>query len=201
MAGTGPAPKHPDQRARRNASMAMTRLPAEGRKGRAPAWPFDADLATETAIFDAKRQIKDVEQELDWATTSRDRSAQRRKLERAKKKLAEAQALKAFLAKNERRLWTDVWKTPQATQWEKLGWTREVAQYVRHKVKGEGGSLDDAKEARQLSDRLGLSPLALLRLRWEIVDTGEPKRAPSRRSKRNSSRYRNLKVVGGTDAG
>lgn len=194
MAGTGPAPKHPDNRARRNATVAMTRLPAEGRKGRAPAWPLEADLATETAIHDTKRQIKTIEDELAWASTSRDRSAQRRKLEKARKQLVEHQAWKTYLARNEKRLWADLWKTPQATQWQKLGWTREVAQYVRHKVKAEGGSLDDAKEARQLSDRLGLSPLALLRLRWEIVDSTESK-APPRRSRRNSSRYRNLKVV------
>ncbi len=103
--------------------------------------------------------------------------------------------MKAFLAKNEKKLWADLWKTPQATQWAKLGWTREVAQYVRHKVKGEGGSLDDAKEARQLSDRLGLSPLALLRLRWEIIDDSDAVASPARRSRRNSSKYRDLKVV------
>jgi hypothetical protein len=27
-------------------------------------------------------------------------------------------------------------------QWERLGWTRDVAQYVRHKVIGELGDLD-----------------------------------------------------------
>lgn len=195
MAGTGPAPKPADMRARRNATFAMTRLPAEGRKGRAPAWPLDADLETETAIHEGKRVIKALEDELEWATSARDRSAQRRKLDRAKKALAEKQAMKAFLARNEKKLWADLWKTPQATQWEKLGWTREVAGYVRHKVKGEGGSLDDAKEARQLSDRLGLSPLALLRLRWEIAETVEQAKAPTPRSRRNSSKYRNLKVV------
>lgn len=197
MAGTGPAPKHPDARARRNATVAMTRLPADGRKGRAPAWPLDADLATETAIHFTKREIKAIEDELEWATTARDRSAQRRKLDRANKKLAEQQAMKAHLAKNEKKLWADLWKTPQATQWEKLGWTREVAAYVRHKVKGEGGSLNDAKEARQLSDRLGLSPLALLRLRWEIADEAPAASAPRARSRANSSKYRNLKVVKG----
>lgn len=195
MAGMGPAPKHPDRRARTNATVAMTRLPAAGRTGRAPAWPLDADLATETAILLGKRQVKALEDDLDSAGTARDRAAIRRKLQRATTTLAEAQAMKAFLAKHERKLWGDVWKTPQATQWEKLGWTREVAQYVRHKVKGEGGSLDDAKEARQLSDRLGLSPLALLRLRWEIADAAAANTAPAARSRRNSSRYRDLKVV------
>ncbi|MEK9810476.1 MAG: hypothetical protein VW362_08510 [Candidatus Nanopelagicales bacterium] len=40
MAGMGPPPKHPDQKRRRNARPALTQLPAEGRKGRAPKWPL-----------------------------------------------------------------------------------------------------------------------------------------------------------------
>ena len=72
------------------------------------------------------------------------------------------------VAEQEALLWAELWATPQASMWEKLGWAREVAQYVRWKVRGEMGNLDAAKEARQWSDRLGLNPLAMLRLRWEI---------------------------------
>lgn len=196
MAGTGPAPKPADQRARRNATVAMTKLPAEGRKGRTPAWPLGGDLATETKIFELQQQIKQIEDDAEWETSARERSAQRRRLARANKQIAEAKAMKSHLAKNEKLLWAELWKTPQATQWQKLGWNREVAQYVRHKVKAEGGSLDDAKEARQLSDRLGLSPLALLRLRWEIADPATTSsKTPARRSRRNAGKYGGLKVV------
>lgn len=66
-------------------------------------------------------------------------------------------------------LWADLWRLPQACVWEKQGSHREVAQYVRWKVKAESGDLKAAPEARQMSDRLGLTPLAMLRLRWEIV--------------------------------
>lgn len=200
MAGMGPPPKEPGKRARQNPTVAMTCLPAEGRKGRAPAWPLDADLATETAIHDTKRQIKAIEDELAWATTSRDRSAQRRKLERAKKHLAERQAMKVFLARNEKKLWAALWKTPQATQWQKLGWTREVAQYVRHKVKAEGGSLDDAKEARQQADRLGLTPMSLLRLRWEIGDKASRSTGGPRGAKKSGSRARRGHLMAVPDA-
>ncbi|MBS45306.1 MAG: hypothetical protein CMH83_19480 [Nocardioides sp.] len=193
----GPAPKPADQRARRNASVAMTRLPAEGRKGRAPAWPLGADVGIETEIELTKLQIKGIRDEIEWATTSRDRSAQRRKLERATKQLAKLQAMKKASTAAERRIWTALWKTPQAVQWEKDGWVRDVALYARLQAKGEAGSLDDAKEARQWSDRLGLNDLAMLRLRWEIAEpaaagTGD---GPARRSKRNSSKYGDLKVV------
>jgi hypothetical protein len=40
-------------------------------------------------------------------------------------------------------------------------------------VAGEQGDLDAAKEARMLSDRLGLNPLALSRLRLEIEHADE----------------------------
>jgi len=68
----------------------------------------------------------------------------------------------------ESELWAQLWALPQAVEWERAGWTREVAQYVRWKARAEQGDLDAAKEARQLGDRLGLTPLALLRLRWRV---------------------------------
>jgi hypothetical protein len=70
----------------------------------------------------------------------------------------------------ERTLWSAAWRTPQAVAWERFGWTVEVALYCRWVALAEMGSLQAATEARQLSDRLGLTPLALLRLRWEIVE-------------------------------
>ena len=50
---------------------------------------------------------------------------------------------------------------PQAVMWEESSAGREVAQYVRWKIRGEQGDLESAKEARMLSDRLGLNPLAV----------------------------------------
>lgn len=195
MPGMGPPPKAADQRARRNASVSMTRLPAGGRTGRAPAWPLEGDILVETAIHQTKREIAAIKDEVEWATTARDRSAQRRKLDRATKKLAELEALKKFVGKTERTIWAALWKTPQATQWERRGWFREVALYARHQAKAEAGSLDDSKEARQREDRLGLNDLAMLRLRWEIADEAATSNGPGLKSKRNSSKYRDLRVV------
>jgi hypothetical protein len=117
----------------------MTKLPKSGRTGRAPAWPLDADLKLETAIHAPEAGDQVDRGRAGVGDHRAGPAAQRRKLDRANRHLAELEAMKKFLAKNERKLWADLWKTPQATQWEKLGWTREVAQYVRHKVKAEGG--------------------------------------------------------------
>lgn len=69
---------------------------------------------------------------------------------------------------NEIELWNELWQTPQAVVWEETHSHREVAQYVVWKIKAEGGDLKAGAEARQLSDRLGLNPLALMRLQLEI---------------------------------
>ena len=67
-------------------------------------------------------------------------------------------------------VWAELWATPQAAAWERLGWTRVVARYcsvlVATEVEPTAAMLG---EVRQLEDRLGLTPMAMLRLRWEIA--------------------------------
>lgn len=85
-------------------------------------------------------------------------------------------------ADGERELvvWARVWALPQAVVWERNGSYLDVAMYVRHLVQAEGGSTKDATEARQWSDRLGLNPTAMLRLRWKVaVDEVAAKRVPA----------------------
>lgn len=93
-------------------------------------------------------------------------------------------------------VWDELWSTPQAVVWDRLGWTRVVARYV--KVLGycedpESLSVGLLGEARQLEDRLGLTPMSMLRLRWEIV-TDEVSEKRETKSKAKSPRKR-LKVV------
>lgn len=197
MAGMGPAPKPADQRARRNATVATTKLPAGGRGRRAaPRWPLIADVATKVRAELAAAKAAELQDELE-ARLAADRPLGnlRYRLEHA----IEQREIYAARQREQRRLegelWRDLWRTPQAVQWERLGWTRDVAQYVRHKVLGELGELDDAREARQWSDRLGLSPLAMLRLRWEVEDKAATEQ-PKRRGGRAAARHASLRVVG-----
>lgn len=165
MAGMGPPPKSPESRARRNATVAMTALPAEGRKGKPPPWPLIPDIVTSARHDLAAAKVERLQFELDNDPKPGTEAA----LERAEERLA---ILKRQLAEQKRleaEVWAALWATPQAVAWERLGWLRDVAQYARHKVLAELGELDSAKEARQWSDRLGLSPMALLRLRWQIA--------------------------------
>lgn len=77
----------------------------------------------------------------------------------------------------ESALWAGLWRTPQAAAWHDLGWTRVVARYACLVAKSEVDSEDRSQtaevallgEIRQLEDRLGLSPMAMKRLQWEIA--------------------------------
>lgn len=75
-------------------------------------------------------------------------------------------------------LWAELWATAQAVAWENMGWTRVVARYARLLTVAEKRGTTGAVllgEVRQLEDRLGLTPMAMLRLRWEVVsDEGLP---------------------------
>lgn len=172
----------------------MTQLPAGGRTGRAPKWPLGADVQLDTAIELSRLAVREIDQEIEWATTARDRSSLRRKREKQTKRIRELEAMRKAASRTEREIWAELWKTPQATQWEKRGWYREVALFARHQAKAEAGSLDDAREARMRESLIGLNDAAMLRLRWEVADTAKES-APRKRSARNSSKYRGLKVV------
>lgn len=70
--------------------------------------------------------------------------------------------------------WRELWATPQSVQWRRLGWVRTVARYCRIMVEAEKPKAPAtlSAEARQFEDRLGLSPLAMSRMRppWVIVE-------------------------------
>lgn len=138
----GPPPKPADQRRRRNATVAMTRLPAEGRTGEPPRWPLAA-----SAAYDEDT-------------------------------------------------WRDLWATPQAAAWERLGvgTVRMVARYVVLLAEADVGEPKAAMEVRQLEDRLGLSPLAMLRLRWEVA---ADELAEARAARPETAARRRLQVIDG----
>ena len=70
--------------------------------------------------------------------------------------------------------WIWLWRKPQAVEWVLCGIEDLVARYVRNCISLEqGGNLTVASahlvsEIRQQEDRLGRTPLALLRMRWSV---------------------------------
>lgn len=75
-------------------------------------------------------------------------------------------------SREESALWRELWASPQAIVWESQGWTRVVARYCRVASLAEASSIlakDAWSEARQLEDRLGLTPKAMRMLLWVIT--------------------------------
>lgn len=105
------------------------------------------------------------------------------------------------LASPEPSIWADLWGTPQAVAWERLGWSRVVARYAAVlQVSEEGMSVGLLGEVRQLEDRLGLSPMAMLRLRWEISSDEVAEKRTEKAPAATSARRR-LKVADSDVAG
>lgn len=70
--------------------------------------------------------------------------------------------------------WSNLWSKPQATQWEPDGstlWT--LAVLYDDMIRGERPSNTLAAEMRQHEDRHGLSPKAMLGLRWRFAGADE----------------------------
>jgi hypothetical protein len=93
-------------------------------------------------------------------------------------------------------LWKQLWATPQACAWEEHGWARIVARYVRVVLLAEALDKDAMSEARQLEDRLGLTPKAMQMLMWQIApdELGE-RRQDSQQTTGSNARER-FKAVG-----
>lgn len=171
---TGPAPKHPSTRARTNdKKKGFEVLPSSGRDGVAPAWPLLPNLELLARLNIARDRLESLPEEIEAAEDGRAKGRLRRE-QKAYEITAATLSLQLIQGEDsELSLWADLWETPQAVVWEKTHALREVAQYVRWKIQAEQGDLKAASEARQLSDRLGLNPLALMRLHIEIEHVEE----------------------------
>ena len=84
----------------------------------------------------------------------------------------QGQAPKWPMAGRPPKVWRELWALPQAAAWERLFMHRVVARYAAKLTEAEQPHSSSAilAEVRQLEDRLGLSPMAMLRLRWVISD-------------------------------
>ena len=117
--------------ARKNARVGPVQLPAEGRRGRPPAWPLPGSPSTD-----------------------------------------------------EKRAWAELWATPQAVAWEKLGWTRTIGRYCRILVEAEmpNARREVRSSATEFEDRLGLTPKAMRLMLWQIVEDETAARRQERKS-------------------
>lgn len=75
---------------------------------------------------------------------------------------------------DELEIWASLWRLPQAAAWAQMSVERTIARYSRALVVAEerGAAAALLAEVRQIEDRLGLTPMSMLRLRW-VISTDE----------------------------
>jgi len=168
VGGRGFPPKPAGTARRRNATLPTTLLPARGWQGEVPAWPIIDDISLEVKRAMLKAKGEALQDEIEETDSMKTRKRLEREMETATSTVALLDRQIEVQRELEVDLWKDLWRTPQAKMWADFPWNRDVAQYVRWKVLAEMGNLEAAKESRRWSDRLGLNPAAMLRLRWEI---------------------------------
>ena len=96
----------------------------------------------------------------------------------------------------ERKVWTELWKLPQAIMWEQLGQQHLVGLYVRRLVEAEasGAKVTLSTLVRQMADSLGLTVAGMRTNRWVIEAPREEAPVATHSSSATGSRAR-LRVV------
>lgn len=75
--------------------------------------------------------------------------------------------------------WAEMWSTPQAAAWDQSGRSMHTLALLHHELMTDtGNAAKISAEMRQHEDRHGLTPKAMLQLRWRI---GAPKEEPAAR--------------------
>lgn len=187
MPGMGPPPKDPSKRVRRNApTIAGTVLPAEGRKGPAPKWPFSENPRQAAELQQLRARLRKLKKQLAAADEGK---AEHRKLSKDVEDLDLNIRIRVIEMREKRtqrnRLWAQLWNTPQAVMWMRLGIVRTVAMYVEAQLAAELGDEKQAKEARYRETDLGLNPKGMQQLRWTVA---EPVVVADERGTRRSAR-------------
>jgi len=87
--------------------------------------------------------------------------------------------------------WKLLWSSPQATQWDQTGRTLHAWAALHHDlVEGERAVAGVAAEMRNIADRHGLNPKAMLQLRWRIAESEPEEVAPKRASAEARRRFK-----------
>lgn len=191
----GPAPKDPSVVARRNdPKKGFRSLPAGGREGDAPAWPLGPDVSLTAELTINRRRLEQVQDQMAEESDGRALGRMRREANTLEMSVARLELILERAEVDEAALWDELWTYPQAVIWEETFASREVAEYVRWKIRSEQGDVKASAFALARSDRLGLNPMALQKLRTEVetadaaVDRGEQRRKSSTPAKKSGAK-------------
>ncbi|MCL2802985.1 MAG: hypothetical protein FWD29_03370 [Micrococcales bacterium] len=147
-------------------------LGANDRLPEPPPWPLGPGARAQAEL----QVMLDRQAALDGklaAAQGRAKASAQAAVNRHQLKVDRAQMVADERLEAELAVWRELWARPQAVLWLESGSERVVARYCRLLLRAESGDMSAQSECRQLEDRLGLSPLALMRLRIETERAGE----------------------------
>jgi len=99
------------------------------------------------------------------------------------------------------RWWAELWRCGQATQWHPSGKTTVPMALVYEQMQRDPDRLASlSAELRQHEDRHGLTPKAMLQLRWRFAAPEPAPSAPVKPKKAASRRDRVMQLVPPADA-
>ena len=125
-------------------------LPVGGRVGPVPVWPLADDVRRVAQLEDARDRVLDLQVRLEAESDARVKGRLRRDLSKYQLVAATVELQLEQARDAEVALWGELWRMPQAVMWEESSAGREVAQYVRWKIRGEQGSVLFLKRPYQL---------------------------------------------------
>lgn len=167
-ARSGPAPDPNALRRDRADDKAWLSLPAEGFKGVVPDFPLSKIFIYNVSFVDKNRV-----RELDEAATD-------------------------ARWDEEKSMWAELWRKPQAAMWDSLGLKFQVAAYVRAYLESVGPDSNAGLKTATLrmEAELGLSTVGMNALRWKFSsdEVAEKRSAPARKGPTVKDR---LKAVNG----
>lgn len=101
-------------------------------------------------------------------------------------------------SEREAEMWENLWRLPQALEWDRLHQEPLVALYVRRFIEAEapGSAVNLSTLVRQLADELALTRGGLLRARL-LIGSAADEQAQSAAPERSSARSRLQMVPGG----
>lgn len=117
-------------------------------------------------------------------------------VELPEKRVGKAPALPTWrkFDRRTRAWWSELWKRPQAVQWQQSGASLfALAVLYDDLITGRVDAAKLSAEIRQHEDRHGLSPKALLQLRWRLPEKAGASQAT--KAPASSSRKARLQVV------
>lgn len=168
---SGPPPKHPSVRNRRNDPNKGFRKLSQVVDESAPPWPLLPNPRMVAMLETGRDKIASLQLAIEETDDGRTRGRLQRELNKLELATATLELQIEQARDAEIELWNEQWRKPQSEIWREMHSERSVALYVRWTILAEQGDEKAGVRSETLGKELGMTPRALLSLRAEVEQT------------------------------